>query len=423
MSKRVLLLCVLVTLVLAQETLTRIKIDRSTQGKLATLFEELPERIELYLTTDSIYIVEAMYADRRMVEELTADEYQALLKTRPVKMVILENARLPHLIGQTLHGLGLYSWSLPMALGMEDRGAVTIGLFTPLVYTSAVFFLTSRMRISGGAALGAYLGGIEGAVHGGVIFQSERAIFPVSLAENLADFALGQKMGFTPGMYQRKFNHCFYGYYHYIAGRTLAVGWENDDVWRQDSDDIAMIGTVLSVFEGYTSLFLSRHSENLTYGDALFELRTAIIGAELVPLLMATYDLHRQEQSNERIYAATSLAGYGLGYLLGRKLSRDYDLSGTAGVFTWLIPYLAHSTTGGLIALTESEGLARSYPAIFLAMDLPLTYFCYKIFAERSTKYSGADVPNFNIAINPAYFLIKNRSQQNVPIVSISYHF
>lgn len=420
--KRVLLLCVLVTLVFAQETLTRIEIDRPTQGKLATLFEKLPERIELYLTADSVYIVEATYADRRMVEELTADEYQILLATSPAKMVILENARLPHLIGQTLHGLGLYSWSLPLALGMEDKGAVTIGLFTPLVYTSAVFFLTSRMRVSGGAALGAYLGGIEGAVHGGVAFQSERAIFPVSLAENLADFALGQKMGFTPGMFQRKFNHCFYGYYHYVAGRTLAVGWENDDVW-EDSDDIAVIGTALSVLEGYTSLFLSRHSENLTYGDALFELRTAIIGAELVPLLMATYDLHREEQSNERIYAATSLAGYGLGYWLGRKLSRDYDLSGAAGVFTWLIPYLAHSATGGLIVLTESEDLARSYPAIFLAMDLPLTYFCYKIFAERSTKYSSADAPNFNVAVNPAYFLIKDRSQQNVPIVSVSYRF
>jgi hypothetical protein len=422
MMKRILLFCVLVTLVFAQETLTRIKIDRPTQDKLATLFEELPERIELYLTADSIYIVEATYADRRMVEELTADEYQTLLKTSPAKMVILENARLPHLIGQTLHGLGLYSWSLPMSLGMEDRSAVTIALFTPLVYTSAVFFLTSRMRVSGGAALGAYLGGIEGAVHGGVVFQSEKAILPVSLAENLADFALGQKMGFTPGMFQRKFNHCFYGYYHYFAGRTLAVGWENDDVW-EDSDDFAVIGTALSVLEGYTSLFLSRHSENLTYGDALFELRTAIIGAELVPLLMATYDLHREERSDERIYAATSLAGYGLGYLLGRKLSRDHDLSGTAGVFTWLIPYLAHSATGGLIALTESEGLARSYPAIFLAIDLPLTCFCYKIFAERSTKYSSADVPDFNVAVNPAYFLIKDRSQQNVPIVSVSYRF
>ncbi len=420
--RRVLLLCILVSLVFAQETLTRIQIDRKTESILATLFEELPQRIELYLSADSGYIVEATYENRRMVEELTADEYQTLLATSGVKMVILENARLQYLIGQTMHGLGLYSWSLPLALGMEDKGAVTVGLFTPLVYTSAVFLLTSKMRVSGGAALGAYLGGIEGAVHGGVVFQSERGIFPTSLAENLLDFALGQTMGFTPGMFQRKFNHCFYGYYHYFAGRTLAIGWENDDAW-ENLDDAAVVGTALSVFEGYSSLFFSRHSENLTYGDALFELRTAIVGAELVPLLLATYDLHRQEQSDERIYAATSLAGYGVGYLLGRRLSRDYDLSGAAGVFTWLIPYLAHSATGGLIALTESEDLARSYPAIFLAMDLPLTYFCYKMFAKRSTKYSSSDVPGFNVAFNPAYFLIKDRSQQSVPIVSLSYRF
>jgi hypothetical protein len=311
---------------------------------------------------------------------------------------------------------------LPIALGTEDETGIAIGLFTPLVYTSFVYVTTANTRISRGAAEGALLGGLAGAVHGGLLFQSERTVFPVSIAENLTDFALGQKMGFTDGMFQRKFNHCIYGYYHYLAGKTLAVGWEDDDVW-EDGDDIARFGTALSMMEGYAALFLSKNDDYLTYGDATFELRTAIIGAEFVPLIMATFDLHREEMTDERIYAATSLAGFGLGYIWGRKLSRDYDLSEGAASMTWLIPYLAHTATGGLIALTESEDLARTYPVIFLAMDLPLTYICYKTFAQKPTEYGSADTRRFDVAFNPAFFMLRGRTKGNIPLVAVSYYF
>jgi hypothetical protein len=417
--KKSFLFVVLVTLVSAQVTITRITISRKTESILTTLFEKLPERIEVFITSDSTYIIEATYKNQKMIQELTATEYRDLLAKKPPKLVILKNARVPYLLGQTSLGLFLYSWSLPVALELEDKNAAVVGLFTPLVYASIQYAWAKGRGISGGTAVGALMGGLEGVAHGALLFKSEKAIFPFSLSENIVDNVLGQTMGFTPGMHQRKFNHCFYGYYHYAALKTLVSDW---DVW-DDVEDIARIGTVLSLGEGYTSLLLSRSAEYLTYGDALFELRTAVMGAEIVPLILATFDLHREEQSDERIYAATSLVGHGLGYVLGQKLARRYNLSGAAGTMMWILPYLAHGATAGLVVLTESEGLAKSYPAIFLTMDLALTYFSYKVFAEKATEIGKVDVPNFNITVNPLCFVLKDKDARGIPFLTVSYKF
>ena len=170
-------------------------------------------------------------------------------------------------------------------------------------------------------------------------------------------------------------------------------------------------------------LFRTKNAEYLTYGDALSELPPAVIGAEVIPVIRATLDLHRDEQSDERLYAVTSLLGHGLGYALGLKLSKSHDLSGTAGIMIWVLPYLAHGATAGLVVLTESEGFARTYPTIFLAMDLALTYFCYKTFAEKATKIGKVDIPNFNIAVNPMCFVLKDKSARRVPFLTVSYRF
>jgi hypothetical protein len=417
--KRLLLLMILVLTVSAQEVFKKVKINRKSESNLATLFEKLPQNIDVFITSDSTYIIEAIYPEYKLIKRLTPAEYYDLIVKKPPKVITLENARVPYLIGQTFHGITLYSWSIPITFGMEGKSAAVIGLFTPLAYTSTHFLLTRDSRISNGAAYGSFLGGMEGATHGGLLFKSEKGIFPVSIAENMIDFTLGQKMNFSPAMYQRKFNHCSYSYYHYFALKTLIVGWDKWD----DKEDIMQMGTLLSLGEGYSSLFLSKNSENLTFGDALFEFRTGIMGAEALPLILATYDLHRDEQTNERIYAVSSLLGHGLGYILGRKLTRDYDLSGASGVMIWILPYLAHGAAGGLAVLTESEGLLKSYPVIFLSMDIALTYMAYKAFAKKTIGTVKADIPNFNIAINPMYFILKERKVDKVPIFMMSYNF
>jgi hypothetical protein len=422
--KRFLLLIIPAIMVFAQETFTKVKIDRKIESNIVKLFDPLPERIEVFITSDSTYFIEAIYRDKKLVKKMTSAEYRSLTLRTPTKMVTLEDAKISYLVGQTFNSLGIYSWSLPVMFSENDwsKGQTAIGLLTPLIYTSTCFLLTKDRRISSGAAYGSFLGGIEGAFHGGWTFKSARGIFPVSLAENILDFTLGQNMDLTPAMYQRKFNHCVYGYYHYFAVKALFVGEsiENDRI----NEDF-QLGTLLSLGEGYSSLFFSQNSEDITFGDALFELRTSTIGAEALPLILWTIDLHRNENSDERVYAALSLVGHGVGYLWGNKLSRDYDLPGAAGVMTWLLPYLAHTATGGIVLLSDSEGLLNTYPAIFLTMDVLLTSICYKAFAKKSIDVGKTDFPDFNMSINPMCFVLKdkNKTFENMPFLTFSYNF
>jgi hypothetical protein len=425
--KRLVILMLFASIIVAGEELRRVDIDRRAKNNLVTLFEELPQEIEVFISSDSVYVIEAVYQEEKIVKRLSSAEYKGLILIIPAERVILEDAQLPYVIGQTIHGIGLYSWSFPLALGMGDSGdwesAAALGLLMPLLYSTGSYLATKDMRISGGAAYGSFLGAIEGACHGGLLFESERAIFPASLGENLLDFTLAQKVGLTSGMYQRKFNHCVYGYYHYGVLKALMHSgdwgsWDNEDEFLQ-------VSTLLSLGEGYTSLFLSRNSEDLTLGDALFEFRAASMGAEALPLILMTYDLHREEASDPRIYAALSLAGHGAGYLLGHKLSRDYDLSGSGGVMIWMLPYLAHGATAALTFLGENEGLQRSYPAIFLTTDFLLTYVYYKAIAKKPLEMGQADTPNFNLALNPVGLICrdKNKTFENMPFLMFSYRF
>ena len=365
--KRFLLLIIPAIMAFAQETFIKVKADRKTESNLVKFFDPLPERIDVFMTSDGTYIIEAIYSNKKLVKKMSSDEYSSLTLKTPSKMVTLEDAKISYLVGQTFNGLSIYSWSLPVMLSNDwSEGQAAIALLTPLIYSSTCFLLTKDRRISSGAAYGSFLGGIEGAFHGGWIFKSEKAIFPGSLAENILDFTLGQNMGLTPAMFQRKFNHCLYGYYHYYNTRTL-IGGRN--LWG-DPYDLIQLGTILSLAEGYTSLLLSKDAKNLTFGDALFEFRTSTMGAEALPLILGTIDLHRNENSDERVYAALSLVGHGVGYIWGNKLSRDYDLPGAAGVMTWLLPYLAHAATGGIAVLVDNEKFLDSYPAIYLTMDV-----------------------------------------------------
>jgi len=419
--KRFLLLIVFFSIIFSQEiVMKKIKIDRQTESLLSTLFAIKPHGIELFVTDDSLYIIEANYKDKKITKSLTNIEYQKLLTMKTEKIIILEDARVPFLLGQTILGIGVYSWGLPVALSLEDRAAAATGLLTPFVWTGATYLLTNRKNISGGAAYGSFMGGIEGAFHGGFLLNSGRAIMPFSIAENFIDFSLGQELDFTPGMFQRKFNHVIYGGYHY-AGFVILLGKEHE--FSVESN--LRYGSVVSLAEGYTALFSSTRSNYLTYGDALFELRTSMFGAQFIPLCIASYDLFREEASDLKIYAGTSLIGFVGGYILGNKLSRENDLSGPAAFLTYLMPYLAHGLTGGLTLIIDEEGksIARAYPLIFLATDLGLTYFAYDRFVEKHANARHIEKGGFNFYFNPIGFVTNDQFLSKLPFVAFSYSF
>lgn len=412
------------------EILNKVRIDRRTESLLARRFESLPNRVELYITADSIYVAEGYYENQKVSLRFSADEYRVMLKTQ-TGQVILENARTPYLIGQSALSIGLYSWSLPVTIftgngssSSVDKARLATGLFTPFIYSGTLFFLTRNTRISSGAAYGSFLAGIEGAVHGGLLFNNERFVFPSSLVENFTDFALAQREGFTPGMFQRKFNHSLFAYGHVLAIYVLA-GREDD----LDRSGYQQISTGLSLCEGYASLFLSRNAQDLSYGDALFELRTSIIGGQTIPLILASVDLWNGAPSiDNKYYSATALAGWVAGYYLGYKLTSKYDISGPSGIFTYLIPYLAHGLTAGTGVLISSDINSnyfywKAYPIIFSVVDIGLTAYVYKSMAKPQTQVGMRERGNFNFYLNPVPLFAKNEILRKMPICGVRYNF
>lgn len=431
MKKLMLILLTGAILFAQTEVLTRVKTDRRVQSVLAQRFETLPDRVELYVTADNTYVAEAFYENQKITLRLTAEEYREILQNQAGPVTIMENSRIPYLIGQSALSIGVYSWSLPTTIFSQennevtiDRARLAIGLFTPFVYSGALFLLTRNTRISSGAAYGSFMAGIEGAAHGGLLFNTGRTVLPGSLVENFTDFYLGQRFGFTPGMFQRKFNHSLFAYGHLLAGYILA-GQEDE----LGEPGFRQIGTGLSLAEGYGSLYFSRNAQDLTYGDALFELRTMMIGSQTIPLILASVDLWNGASSiDNRIYSATALAGFVAGYYLGYKLTAKYDLSGPSGIFTFLIPYLAHGLTAGTGTLINSGVSSdyfywKAYPIIFSVVDIGLTAYVYKSMAKPQTRVGMRERGNFNFYLNPAPLFTKNEVIRSMPIAGFQYNF
>jgi len=429
--KRILPILFMGALLFAQtEVLSRVKIDRRVQSQLAQCFESLPERVELYVTGDSTYLCEAYYENQKITLRLSSEEYRGILQDQTGQVRILENSRTSYLIGQSALSINLYSWSLPTTIFSQENNEVTIdqarlatGLFTPFVYSGALFFLTRNTRISNGAAYGSFLAGIEGAAHGGLLFNTLRVVFPGSLVENFTDFYLGQRFGFTPGMFQRKFNHSVFAYGHLLAAYVLA-GQEDE----LDRPGFRQIGTGLSLAEGYASLYLSRNAQDLTFGDALFELRTMMIGSQTLPLILLSVDAFTGGETDidGRIYSGSALAGFAVGYYLGYKLSSNYDLSGPSGVFSYLIPYLAHGLTAGIGTIVQESSdyfYWKAYPIIFSIVDIGLTAYVYKSMAKPQTQVGMRERGNFNFYLNPAPLFTKNQVIRSMPIAGFLYNF
>jgi hypothetical protein len=199
---------------------------------------------------------------------------------------------------------------------------------------------------------------------------------------------------------------------------------------RLDETGFRQIGTGLSLVEGYGSLYFSRNSQDLSYGDALFELRTMMIGSQTLPLILLSVDAFTGGETDIdlKIYSATAIAGFAAGYYLGYKLTAENDLSGPSGVFTYLIPYLAHGLTAGIGTIVNSSESSdyfywKAYPIIFSVVDIGLTAYVYKSMAKPQTQAVIQDQGGFNFYLNPAPLFTKNQVIRSMPIAGFQYHF
>ncbi len=394
--------------------LEQVKGGREVESRVVKLFDGVPERIYIF-RRDTTYWIEGWYSGYKEIHIIGKGRFQRLMEEAP-SYVITGNYRPQYLIYQFLLASGLYSWSFPISVQASGEMALASGFLIVPSWMAFSYFLSSRQRVSEGAAFGSLVGGALGAVYGGMIFDDVRAVFPSSVLLNLGNFYLGQKYNLPSAPFQRQLNHALYGYYQYRMAMTLL----NIDT-NSDPRTHRALSSTLSLLEGYAALWLSKDDIHMTHGDALFELRAASIGAEALPLILLTVDNLRGSTSSSQIYAASSLIGYAAGYYAGLRLSSQYDLSTGAAIATYLAPYMANALLMGIGALVGGEGYFKVYPALFLITDVSLTYFTYKTFARREIGLSFLEEHNLNFSVNPLFPLMKERGQG--PVFQMSFNF
>jgi hypothetical protein len=271
-----------------------------------------------------------------------------------------------HILGQTILGFGVYSWSLPMTFNLTGRNAAVVGLLTPFGFFT-YGMLTAKSKSSPEAVAG-FLGGGMGAVHGYLLLSYTKGIFPVSLTENILDQYLAKSMKVSDGVVMRKALNCGNAFYeaNMLSNIIRDRGLE-DKEWR--------IATLYSVIKGYGMMYLDRNDYTATEGDVIFEGKLQLLGAEFLPLIL--YDQHLG-----RLKAFASLAGYIPMYFYSRKLSKMYDLGFGESLVILFSPALASTVVGGIALLISNETLNKQLPRLYPILDLALTYYLYKRFKD-----------------------------------------
>ncbi|MCS7249620.1 MAG: hypothetical protein N2323_03285 [candidate division WOR-3 bacterium] len=218
-------------------------------------------------------------------------------------------------------GIGIYSWLLPVGLGLKDRLAVVVGLWTPAIS----FFASSRIRYvkASGAPLQAFFGGIGGMCRGIIFAEKMENKFTLplffSLTENIGGYFLSEKLQFGVEDAWRFLNFNGLGIFHAAMIHILTgEDWKNYKYFYP----------ILSAFEGYLGSILLSKEENITFGDAFCELDYARLGVTSpIAFLGGMELLTKQDFFNKNSVTIFSLIGSCVGYYFGHKRSRERDLS------------------------------------------------------------------------------------------------
>ena len=355
------------------------------------VFSEEPESLVFFIDQKGNYWVEGIYPDKKVVYVISPSDLKKIAVGVPMAGIGGGDFRALHILNQAILGLTVYSWALPRTLNFSDnRFSIMLGLSTPLIWFGINVSMTTNKTVTAAKAYAGLLGGFGGVVHGWTLFDSPRGVFPVSIAENLFDQYLATKLSLTPGIIQRKFNFGATGYYHaFLLSKFLNKSLEPP------------IRAIFSIAESYTALFLSKYAKYLTFGDALFELRLSILGAEAGPMILWSVN----PDAPQKLFLTTSAVGLTLSQILGMQLSRKYDLSLTAAALNFILPYLVHSAIVGVGIFFIPETLWRYYPLVYITADGYLSWKMYQMFRKpaKHKKTSSLKIsPFFGFSrINP----------------------
>ncbi len=237
------------------------------------------------------------------------------------KVIKERNYRSYFIASEVFLGISIYPWALPLGLGLKDRLAIGLGLWTPAIS----FFLSSKVRYvkASGTPLQSFFGGVGGLLRGFTLpkISENHFTFPLflSLGENIGGYFLSERLKFGVEDAWRFFNFNILGVYHAGMLQILTKGnWKN----------YKYLYLILSGLEGYGGSILLSKEENITFGDAFCELEYARLGVTSpLAFLGGMALLTNKNLFNNNSISISSLIGSCVGYYFGYKMSKKRDLS------------------------------------------------------------------------------------------------
>lgn len=248
---------------------------------------------------------------------------------------------------EVVSGICLYSWLLPAGLGLEGRGAIALGLWTPAISLGASWMV--KKVGSPSTPYHCLLGSINGMWRGFFMNpkETENAFMlplALSIGENALGYVISEKYKFGVEDAQRHLNFTLLGISH--AGMLQWLfegGWGG---WRY-------VYPILSAAEGYgLSLALSKQP-NISFGDALSEWEFMRVGITSPLLFLGGLNclISPEEGFSSKLYAGSALGGSILGALLGNKISNSRDISLGGSIITLLAPPIVEGMIYGTLVL------------------------------------------------------------------------
>mgnify|MGYP006282431883 CR=1 FL=1 len=389
---------------------TQVPVDRDSTvysiepalREAADLFPEVSgfAGAELYRVEEGGYELVVRYRDqgrvRRERRSLTAGEVRELrarvsraLAARRDRRGFTQEGRYGLTAATTIHGLAEGGF-LAGALGAEGSAAATLvlvggasGFFVPL-------FATQGARVTEGEADATFYGGLQGYAHAAEL----AALVAGDDADGRATAGLAAVLGAAEGTagYLAARRHDWTGghaemiTYTGLAGNVLGLGVgaallgddADDDAGTRVLGGTALLGSLAGMYLGHRM----GRTERYTEGDARIYVQTAVQGTNLMGSFLSVDDFP-DTRATSLLLTGSAVAGG----LLGRRLVRDRDFTGTQGNLVAL-GSVAGSLLGLALTLESDETATAIAQAFGSAAGFGVTYGLLRGEARRQAASS-----------------------------------
>ncbi len=422
--------------VLAQETL--VPLDKSGNTTVLTpaiakriaLFDDYPgfQKAMLYHSEDSGYFLEIMFKPEtdllrknlplsmEAVEELRG-QVETVLQTsvalRGANAGLDQEGRARFLRNSLYVSLGVYSWTVPLMLGIEDAGQFAgMSLLTSSTSFFLPLFLTRNIEFTEAEAALSCFGAKSGLAHGfglGLLAAGEgddhdmRFHFSVATVTSIIETVV---------------------LYHYAKNRRISIGEAEvsgmmsdtglmygvglaytmglfDDV---ENDEAVRVGAIAGLGGAIGGFYLGHHMkyrDSYSIGDVGVMRTTRFLGGVIPVAAMLENDVDEGKP-----VVAAAMIGMGAGIFIGDLMVRGYDFTEKQNLMMDLGTGAGALLGGAVSAFGDREGtMLMSAGAV---IGLGITYATLKNDAYEDDLASDDGLPDIEFSISPENYMLSS---------------